>query len=53
MDEVEFRNLVGRVGRIKYNLYGNVFLIRMEDNLKLKNYIDLLGRQIYKTRDFH
>ncbi len=24
MDEVEFRNLVGRVGRIRYNLYGNV-----------------------------
>ena len=27
MDEVEFRNLIGRVGRIKYNLYGNVFLL--------------------------
>ena len=28
MTPVEFRNLLGRVGRIKYNLYGNVFIIR-------------------------
>ena len=33
MDEVEFRNLVGRVGRIKYNLYGNVFFVRDDPNL--------------------
>ena len=30
-DEVSFRNLIGRVGRIKFNLFGNVFLIRMRD----------------------
>ena len=48
MDEVEFRNLVGRVGRIKYNLYGNVFLIRMEDRLKTQNYIDLLQNDVPK-----
>ena len=35
MDEVEFKNLIGRVGRIKYNLYGNVILIR-EGNNRLK-----------------
>ena len=28
MTAVEFKNLLGRVGRIKYNLYGNVFIIR-------------------------
>jgi len=28
MTQVEFKNLLGRVGRIKYNLYGNVFIIR-------------------------
>lgn len=28
-DEVSFRNLIGRVGRIKYNLFGNVFLVKM------------------------
>ncbi|MDV7725527.1 DEAD/DEAH box helicase [Enterococcus faecium] len=48
MDEVEFRNLVGRVGRIKYNLYGNVFLIRMEDRLKTQNYINLLQNDVPK-----
>lgn len=46
MDEVQFRNLVGRVGRIKYNLYGNVFLVRMEDNLKTEKYIDLLQNDV-------
>ena len=30
MNQVEFRNLLGRVGRIEYNLYGNVFVIRNE-----------------------
>ena len=46
MDEVEFRNLVGRVGRIKYNLYGNVFLVRMEDSLKTEKYINLLQNDV-------
>lgn len=32
MNEVDFANLSGRVGRIEYNLYGNVFLTRMHDN---------------------
>lgn len=42
MDEVEFRNLVGRVGRIKYNLYGNVFFVRDDDTLLDSKYISLL-----------
>lgn len=42
MDEVEFKNLIGRVGRIKYNLYGNVVLIRMGDSLKEEQYKKLL-----------
>lgn len=32
MSDVDFANLVGRVGRIDVNLYGNVFLTRMIDN---------------------
>lgn len=28
--EVDFKNLIGRVGRAKYNLYGNVFIVRLE-----------------------
>lgn len=27
MSPVDFKNLIGRVGRIEYNLYGNVFII--------------------------
>lgn len=42
MDEVEFRNLVGRVGRIKYNLYGNVFFVRDDAKLLDSKYISLL-----------
>ena len=35
MTSVEFRNLIGRVGRIKFNLYGNVFFL--SDGKKVKN----------------
>ena len=31
LSPVEFKNLLGRVGRIKYNLYGNVFIIRYKN----------------------
>lgn len=31
MSLIEFKNLLGRVGRIKYNLYGNVFIIRQKN----------------------
>ena len=39
MTSVEFKNLLGRVGRIKYNLYGNVFIIRhgKQSELTIKN----------------
>ncbi len=46
MDEVEFRNLVGRVGRIKYNLYGNVFLLRLDSSHTEKQYADLLKKEV-------
>ena len=46
MDEVEFRNLVGRVGRIKYNLFGNVFLLRMDSSLTEKQYERLLNNDV-------
>ena len=31
-DEVSFKNLIGRVGRIEFNLFGNVFLVKMPHN---------------------
>lgn len=46
MDEVEFRNLVGRVGRIKYNLFGNVFLVRIDEELRPNHFSDLLKNDI-------
>jgi len=46
MDEVEFRNLVGRVGRIKYNLFGNVFLLRLDTSIKEKQYEKLLNNDV-------
>lgn len=32
--EVDFKNLVGRVGRAKYNLFGNVFVVRLQTHIK-------------------
>lgn len=46
MDEVEFRNLIGRVGRIKYNLYGNVVLVKLDDKLKEERYKELLQTDV-------
>lgn len=41
MSQVEFKNLLGRVGRIEYNLYGNVFIIR-DSNMGEKTMNNLL-----------
>lgn len=46
LTEVEFRNLIGRVGRIKYNLYGNVFLVREDDSVLEKRYFELLENDV-------
>ena len=46
MTSVEFRNLVGRVGRIEFNLYGNVFLTRIEDSVETQKYVDLIEKEI-------
>ena len=45
MNAVEFRNLLGRVGRIKYNLYGNVFIIR-DKNTSDKTIKELLVKEV-------
>ena len=46
MNEVEFKNLIGRVGRIKYNLFGNVFLVRDDHKLSSEKYINLLQQDV-------
>ena len=39
LNHVEFKNLIGRVGRIEFNLYGNIFLIRDTESIKKKKKI--------------
>lgn len=47
LDEVTFRNLIGRVGRIDHSLFGNVFLINiLPDNQQIEHYKKLLIKDI-------
>lgn len=45
MKAVDFRNLIGRVGRLEFNLYGNVFLVAASDKVNEK-YEQLLKEEI-------
>jgi hypothetical protein len=47
--EVDFKNLMGRVGRAKYNLYGNVFVVRLksqDNDSDLQKYEELLSSDV-------
>lgn len=46
MSPVDFRNLMGRVGRIEFNLYGNVFLVCIKRKTNKKKYLELLQEDI-------
>jgi hypothetical protein len=46
MTPVDFKNLIGRVGRIEYNLYGNVFLVRLEEKVKSNEFLNLLKQEV-------
>lgn len=47
MSAVEFRNLIGRVGRLQYTLYGNVFLMCLpEVKVEPTNYVSLLQKEV-------
>ena len=47
MSAVEFRNLIGRVGRLQYSLYGNAFFVCLPGNsTKPTNYISLLKKEV-------
>ena len=49
MSAVEFRNLIGRVGRIQYSLFGNVYLVCMPgEKTKPENYVSLLKKDVEK-----
>lgn len=42
MDSLSFKNLIGRIGRINYSLYGNVFLFNLNNNASSNTYKELL-----------
>lgn len=42
MNPVDFRNLIGRVGRISYNLYGNVYFVSEEKTVQVDSYLEML-----------
>ena len=46
MTSVDFRNLIGRVGRIKFNLYGNVFFLSDGEKVTENEYVKLLREKI-------
>ena len=46
MGPVDFRNLMGRVGRIEFNLYGNVFLVAMKYRTNKERFLSLLQEEI-------
>ena len=46
LNAVDFRNLVGRVGRIEFNLYGNVFLLCLKRYTKFAEYEALVKAAI-------
>lgn len=39
---MDFRNLIGRVGRISYNLYGNVYFVSEVNSVSPDSYIEML-----------
>ncbi len=46
MTPVEFRNLIGRVGRIEFNLYGNVFLVRSNTSTSTEKYAKIIAKKV-------
>lgn len=43
---LDFKNLIGRVGRIKYNLIGNVFIIPEKDECIMKKCSDIIKHDV-------
>lgn len=47
MEPVDFRNLIGRVGRISFNLYGNVYFVTDEvETVKSDDYVRMLQDKV-------
>lgn len=43
---VEFKNLIGRVGRLEYNLYGSVFVVRLDEKLNQDKFKELIEKDV-------
>lgn len=50
LDEVSFWNLIGRAGRLKFNLFGNVFIYRYKHDEKIDNFEKLLTSEVPNQR---
>lgn len=47
LSPVDFKNLIGRVGRIEYNLYGHVFLTKLKtSNVSINTYKKLIEEPV-------
>lgn len=46
MTPVDFKNLIGRVGRLDFGLYGNVFLVRMFPKVEIEKFEELLKEKV-------
>ena len=48
LSPVDFKNLIGRVGRIEYNLYGHVFLTKLNENsrVSIESFKKLIKEQV-------
>lgn len=47
MEPVDFRNLIGRVGRISFNLFGNVYFVTdEEETVKADDYVRMLQEKV-------
>lgn len=47
MNTIDFRNLIGRLGRISFNLYGNVYFVAERNSkITIDDYVRMLGQTI-------
>ena len=54
MEPVDFRNLIGRVGRISFNLFGNVYFVSEEaEKVESDDYVRMLQEKVPGAGAFH
>lgn len=48
--DIDFKNLIGRVGRIKYNLIGNVFIIPKSNDDPIRKCSEIIQQEVKEQR---